>query len=244
MIVGSAVVIYSFLKLVYIGEMSAAKAPMPGKLALRSNIKKALRLLSAETIAAQSAAVTEQLFACDLVARRLCKPGGLVCSYLPMRREVSPDATTQRLLAEGQRVLVPRVTGSASADMVILPIHSWSEVQDFPTNQWGIPEPLLPDGGGDGQQGELKHLAAVKLVLVPGLAFDGSCARLGRGKGYYDAFFARLRAVCTPMPLLVGLSLSEQCVPSVPVEPHDVLLDAVVTPTGVLMSSRRVVVGE
>ena len=54
-------------------------------------------------------------------------------------------------------------------------------------------KPKYPDGGGDGQQGELKHLAAVKLVLVPGLAFDGSCARLGRGKGYYDAFFARLR---------------------------------------------------
>jgi 5-formyltetrahydrofolate cyclo-ligase len=59
-------------------------------------------------------------------------------------------------------------------------------------------------------------------------------AVISGAKGYYDAFFERLRACCPAMPLLVGLSLSEQCVASVPTEAHDVLLDAVVTPTGVL----------
>ena len=159
-----------------------AKPPwMQSKTALRAQVQSALRSLAAEDILGQSTAVAEQLFGCEPVARCLRQPGGLVCSYLPMRRELSPDAITQQLLAAGQGVMVPRVTGGASADMVMLPVSSWADVAAFPKNQWGIPEPPLPAAGGS-EPLATDLLAQVKLVLVPGLAFDSGCARLGRGK--------------------------------------------------------------
>jgi len=60
---------------------------------------------------------------------------------------------------------------------------------------------------------------------VPGVAFDASCRRLGRGRGHYDATLARLRHGTAR----VGLAFDEQVVDRVPAEPHDVPLDMVVT---------------
>ena len=67
----------------------------------------------------------------------------------------------------------------------------------------------------------------IDLVIIPGLGFDRSCRRLGRGKGYYDRFITVLRR---NVPL-IGVCFDEQIVERVPTEPHDRTLDYVVTPT-------------
>lgn len=62
-------------------------------------------------------------------------------------------------------------------------------------------------------------------VVVPGLVFDRSGNRLGRGKGFYDRFLGKLGS----RVFKVGLAFSFQVVPAVPVESYDVRLDAVLT---------------
>lgn len=61
------------------------------------------------------------------------------------------------------------------------------------------------------------------ILLVPGLAMSSKGERLGRGKGFYDRYMENFRG------LKIGLCLEEQMDESLPVEPHDVLLDYVVT---------------
>ena len=71
--------------------------------------------------------------------------------------------------------------------------------------------------------------ADLGIVLLPGLAFsirDG--ARLGRGKGYYDRVLARLR----PGARAIGVGFSVQMMESVPREPHDVCVHALVSEEG------------
>lgn len=68
--------------------------------------------------------------------------------------------------------------------------------------------------------------AAETMVLVPGLAFDRSGSRLGRGKGYYDRFLA------TPgmeRALVVGVGWQLQLVPNIPREAHDVPMQIICT---------------
>ena len=79
---------------------------------------------------------------------------------------------------------------------------------------------------------------AIDLVIVPGVAFDASCRRLGQGRGYYDTFLEKLSAARAaqglPPALTVGLGLQEQLVDEVPIDPHDIALDYVCLPDCVL----------
>lgn len=63
------------------------------------------------------------------------------------------------------------------------------------------------------------------VVIVPGVAFTSEGDRLGQGGGWYDRFLRAVRADC----LTVGVAFREQLVGELPVEPHDVRVDRVVT---------------
>jgi 5-formyltetrahydrofolate cyclo-ligase len=70
------------------------------------------------------------------------------------------------------------------------------------------------------------------VVIVPGVAFTVNGDRLGQGGGWYDRFLAAIGPGCTT----IGVGFDIQLVERLPVEPHDVRLDHVVTESG--MASR------
>lgn len=89
--------------------------------------------------------------------------------------------------------------------------------RDLFRGQFGILEPL--------SRCVETPLTNCDLILVPGLAFDLQRRRLGRGKGFYDRWLAQRRGTAC------GVAFDEQLLPDIPVEPHDVRLDCLVTPT-------------
>jgi hypothetical protein len=74
------------------------------------------------------------------------------------------------------------------------------------------------------------------VVIVPGLAFTAGGHRLGQGGGWYDRFLAG----SAPTARDVGVCFREQSSTSFPTEPHDVVVDCVVTDDGVWCDDRRV----
>jgi 5-formyltetrahydrofolate cyclo-ligase len=64
------------------------------------------------------------------------------------------------------------------------------------------------------------------VLFVPLVGFTPDGARLGQGGGHYDRWLAEHRP-----SLAVGLAWDAQACETLPTEPHDVPLDAVVTPT-------------
>ena len=66
------------------------------------------------------------------------------------------------------------------------------------------------------------------LILVPGVAFDLSGHRLGRGKGFYDRLLANARGV------KCGVAFDEQIVKAVAAGTHDIRMDFILTPTRVI----------
>lgn len=90
------------------------------------------------------------------------------------------------------------------------------------------PEELLPAPHTNGRlkepvHGEWVSLSALDCVLVPGLAFTNCGRRLGRGGGYYD----RTLAALGPHTVALGVCFSLQVVDSLPAEPHDQPVHAV-----------------
>ena len=80
--------------------------------------------------------------------------------------------------------------------------------------QFGIGEPTGP---------EYTTLDNVQMIIVPGVAFDRSGNRMGRGRGFYDRLLKS-----TPRAYKVGVAFNFQMVDHVPIEDFDVPMNAVI----------------
>jgi 5-formyltetrahydrofolate cyclo-ligase len=69
-------------------------------------------------------------------------------------------------------------------------------------------------------------LLVPEVLLVPLVGFTAQGARLGQGGGHYDRWLA-----ANPATIAIGMAWDCQLVDSLPREPHDQPLTAVVTPT-------------
>lgn len=132
--------------------------------------------------------------------------------------EVDVGPVIRKLWSRGTQVCVPRVDW-ASKRMSAALVTDFN--RDLGPGKHGIWQPAAHCPEVSPEQ--------IDVVLVPGIAFDSTCARLGRGAGFYDRFLAdpRVRAV------KIGVAFDEQIVDTVPMDRWDVRLDAVVTPTRV-----------
>lgn len=144
-----------------------------------------------------------------------------VMLYVPIRGEIDLISLASWCLCRGWEVCVGRGTSRTSPlqpvviDRTFFEAGAWNRDACEP-DAWGmaVPRahtPVRPD-----------TLAA---VIVPGLAFDASGHRLGRGAGVYDRFLATL----PPTTRKIGVIPELRLVPSLPTEPHDVRMDAIVT---------------
>lgn len=133
---------------------------------------------------------------------------GSVCAFASLRGE--PDALDP--WPQDKRVALPRVAGDE------LVFHWITGREELLLGSFGILEPPA-DASPAGNEFDL--------ILVPGLAFDLRGGRLGRGRGYYDRFLAGATG------LRVGVCFEDQIVADVPLEPHDLRMDFVVTPSSI-----------
>ena len=85
------------------------------------------------------------------------------------------------------------------------------------TGKFGVREPDL--------SGAEIPLDKFNLILVPGLAFDLNGNRLGRGRGFYDRLLAGAAGI------KCGICYDGQLFPEIPVEPQDIKVDFILTPS-------------
>ena len=72
-------------------------------------------------------------------------------------------------------------------------------------------------------------LAAISMIVVPGLAFDMDFGRLGYGGGFYDRFMQLFAARGLKRPFAVAAAFDKQLIPTVPSSWHDFRVDGIVT---------------
>jgi len=159
--------------------------------------KEALRLKKSRSITAQLYLQPEFIEAVS------------VFFYIATKGEVDTAEMIRGSLAKGKRVVVP-VT--MVQENMILP----SELKDLDSELEKGPFGILQPRPECIRQVPLKDIG---LAVVPGVAFDESGNRLGRGGGYFDRFLSRLRQFDIP---IFGLAFSFQIVTNLPVLPHDI----------------------
>ncbi len=183
-------------------------APVEAKPTLRARLRVALKAHSASAASATA----------DLCAQVKGSPAWrdarAVLLFFPLPSEPDISPLLVDALATGKLLALPRFNATTS-------LYEAVQVRDL-AREIVIGPSVVREPAADCSLVPMKRL---DLALVPGLAFDAQGHRLGRGKGHYD----RLLAGFTRMK--IGVAFDFQIVTEVPREPHDVALDAVVTPT-------------
>ncbi len=175
--------------------------------------------LRAEVLARRDALDDREARGARIQARVMALPewtaAKMVSSYVGVKSEVATLPLISAALAAGKGVAVPVVEGSG------LTLYRIESVDDLAPAPFGLLEPRRE------LRRKARRLVAstIKLFLVPGVAFDAKCGRLGYGKGYYDGLLGRIKA---HIPT-VGLAYDVQMVPAVPILPTDVRVGSVLT---------------
>lgn len=130
----------------------------------------------------------------------------LIYSALP--DEVQTQSLLDELTEAGKTVLLPKVVSSEDMEL-----RRYTGTSSLQPGAYGIMEPV-------GER--FTDYATIDIALVPGMAFDAQGHRLGRGKGYYDRFLAKV-----PDVYKIGLCFSWQMVDEVPSEANDITMDEV-----------------
>lgn len=132
--------------------------------------------------------------------------------FLYVSTETEPDTRVllDAALSEGKAVYVPKTLGPGKMAAVRIDTRSV-----LTPGALGIPEPPLPAADTVPDRFDL--------VVVPCVSCTKDGARLGHGKGFYDAFLA---AHPSPTVCLCYEALLSDCLP---LEAHDVKMDFILT---------------
>ncbi len=138
----------------------------------------------------------------------------VISVYSATGNEAPSDAYAAFFAEAGHRVARPFFADKSSSMEFAISLDPIGN-SDLEPGPWGALQPapsserVVPD-----------------IHFVPLLAFTADGGRLGQGGGHYDRWFAdntRSKAF--------ALAWDEQLVETLPLEPHDIAMDAVITPT-------------
>ena len=176
---------------------------------MRFRVRAARRAVLPEQRVVASHAVTEKILALpEIVGARA------VLAYGAMPEEIDATELIKTLWKRGVRVALPRVRGRRD-----LQLHWHTPDCELCTGAYGLKEPC--------PEAPEALPSEIDVVIVPGVAYDLECRRLGLGAGYYDSLLAEMRGSA----VTIGVAYDEQIASAVPCGDYDELVDVVITPS-------------
>lgn len=183
---------------------------------IREKYRKIRAQIPSETRKHADSQIAERLF-----NRPEYRDARIIYCYMSFKDEADTASIIDESFRLGKQVALPRVSGKRKMEFFFI-----SGQKDLVTGFMGIKEPA-------GYCLEASAPSEDALVLLPGLAFDRSGARLGYGGGFYDTYLAK-HAGCKK----AALAYSAQIAPEIPTESVDVKTDMIITEKELIICSQ------
>ena len=139
-----------------------------------------------------------------------------VMFYVDVRTEVKTREFLSIAVQHGKKIVVPYCIEGE------LELFWLQDMDELSVGMYKILEPKMELRGLPEERVQPEEL---DLVMVPGVAFDRTGARMGHGFGYYDKLLEHTR-LSTP---LIALAYECQLFEEIPTAPHDIFMDKVIT---------------
>ncbi|MCX7841601.1 MAG: 5-formyltetrahydrofolate cyclo-ligase [Clostridia bacterium] len=184
----------------------------------KAALKKRSRLVEEEAIQ-KSGIITSKLLALQEFNR-----SDVIMCYMDFRNEVRTGDFNFQCIKCGKRLALPKIIRHDGKFGAMVAVDVTDCADDFEVCAFGILEPRKGSG-------KVIMPSEIDMVIVPGVAFDVSRFRMGYGGGFYDSFLKQVRADCVK----VGIAFELQILEELPVEPHDIRLDMIVTESRIII---------
>ncbi len=179
---------------------------MASKKEIRDQVLQKRRSLSSEEWKEKSRKIAKQIFLHPAFMGET-----YVFAYLPIRNEVDTLPVLEEAWRQGKKTAVPKVISKREMEF-----YEITSMADLSPGKFGILEPVT----------EKRVETENALILMPGAAFDRSCARIGYGGGYYDRYLKK-----HPQMRTAALAFDLQLVEEIPAEAHDIKPEYLITET-------------
>lgn len=199
------------------------------KPAIRKEMRERKQSVSSAALKIMSETVCNRI-----LSHRRILDASVIIAFAPLPDEVAIFPAVRTLYSKGKHILLPRVV--SDTEMILCEYKGDDSLE---VGAYGISEPTgAPVDWEELLAGDKLHVAADDVeyssvqdafisssvvAIVPGMAFDSSGHRLGRGKGYYDRMLAKCR------PYAIGVAYSFQIIDAVPFDEHDISMQEIIT---------------
>ncbi len=142
------------------------------------------------------------------------RKASFVFTYVSVNNEPNTYGIIAAALNQGKRVCVPKCYGKGRMEL-----REITSLSDLRPGFYNIPEP----------KDSCPYIRSDQpdLCIIPAISCSHSGLRIGHGAGYYDRF---LQDVSAPF---IALCFEKMTSEEIPVEPHDITMDMVITENGI-----------
>ena len=183
---------------------------MSDKSEVRAELMKKRDAIPTEVRRAKDRLIRERLLALDEI-----KVSNLIFFFASFRSEIDTLEPMTLLLAEGKRIVLPKVDRKNH----LLLLYEIKSIEELVPGYMGIPEPAVLS------EERTITVNDIEAVVIPGAGFDERGDRIGYGGGYYDRLLA---SIGKDLPVIAP-AYEEQITESIPSEPHDIKVTMIVT---------------
>ena len=133
----------------------------------------------------------------------------IIGGYYPYNHEVNVVPLLEKFEKSNYIISLPKISKNSSMNFFV-----WSTNDPLNINEYGIPEPIT------------NRMIFPDVLLVPLVAYDKNCNRVGYGGGFYDRYIKKVKKIKNV--LTIGLAFSYQKVKKIPIGINDIKLDIII----------------
>ena len=172
-----------------------------------------------ELISKNSSIITNKILQLDCI-----KKAKTIMLYLDFNNEVKTDNLINKLIFLNKIVASP-ITLKEEKKLVPTQITNLKDGIQIGAYNIREPKPNISS---------TIDIKDIDVVIVPAVAYDTDCYRLGYGGGFYDRFLENLK----PDAKTIGIAFNLQIFDKIPKEPHDAQLDFVITESKIITPNK------
>ncbi len=132
-----------------------------------------------------------------------------VLMYSSLPDEVNTNDAIKKLKERGKTVLLPRVIDNENMEVTV-----YENPDCLTIGHYGIKEPI---------GATFTMYNKIDVAIIPGMAFDKHCNRMGRGKGYYDRLLVKM-----PNTYKIGICFDFQKLDEIHAQEHDIRMNEII----------------